>query len=286
MLLGSIEAGGTKFVCGIGNDKMEVIERVSFPTTTPQETMAKVFEFFDRYHCDAIGIGSFGPIDINRQSKTYGYITTTPKKYWGQYNILGTMKERYDVPIGFTTDVNAAVLGEHGYGAGKGLSHVLYVTIGTGIGGGAIVNNELLEGYNAPEMGHILIKPHPADTFEGTCPFHKHCLEGMAAGPSFDQRVGKKGAEVPTTDESWEFVVEYIAQGIQMYTVTLRPERIILGGGVMKAPGILDRVRERFIELNNGYVPVPEVTEYIVLPGLEDNAGLTGGFVLAQKELL
>lgn len=287
MRLGSIEAGGTKFVCGIGNENMEVLERVSFPTTTPEETIKQVFEFFDKHECDAIGIGSFGPIDINKDSETYGYITTTPKPHWGNYNFLGAMKERYpNIPIGWTTDVNAAVLGEHGYGAGKGLKHVLYVTIGTGIGGGMISNNQLMEGFGAPEMGHILVQPVEGDTYKGTCPYHTCCLEGMAAGPSFDGRVGIKGSQVPTDHVAWEYVVDYVAQGINTYTLTLSPEKIILGGGVMKTDGILDRVRKRFVEINNGYAKTPNVDEYIVLPGLGDNAGLTGGFVLAKQELV
>lgn len=285
MLLGSIEAGGTKFVCGIGNEHMEVIERVSFPTTTPEETMQKVFEFFDRYNCAAIGVGSFGPIDVDKNSKTYGYITTTPKPYWENFDFLGALQKRYHIPIGFTTDVNASVLGEYTYGAGKANQHVLYITIGTGIGAGYITNGQLLEGYNALEMGHVLVQPHLSDTFKGTCPYHTCCLEGMAAGPSFEGRVGEKGYNVPTTHESWEFVADYIAQGIYTYTLILRPEKIIVGGGVMKTEGILERVKMKFLEKLNGYIPIPEIDEYIVFPGLEDNAGLIGGLVLAKKQL-
>lgn len=286
MLLGSIEAGGTKFVCGIGNENMEVLERVTFPTTTPEETMQHVFAFFDKYTCDAIGIGSFGPIDIDKTSATYGYITSTPKIKWVNFNFLGAMQERYPhTKMGWTTDVNAAVLGEHGHGAGQGFKHVLYLTVGTGIGGGMVYNNALMEGYNAPEMGHILVQPVLDDDYEGTCRFHKHCLEGMAAGPSFDGRLGMKGADVPMEHVAWEYVVQYIAQGLYNYTLTLAPERIILGGGVMKAPGILDRVRAHFETINNHYVKTPPVNDYIVLPGLEDNAGVTGGFVLAKNQL-
>lgn len=283
MLVGAIEAGGTKFVCAIGNESNEIIERVSFPTTTPEETLAHVFEFFDQYELASIGIGSFGPIDINEKSETYGYVLSTPKLAWKDFDFLGAMKERYDIPMGWTTDVNAAALGESEKGAAAGLDNVMYITIGTGVGAGAIVNGQLLEGIGHPEMGHLLVKPHQDDHYDGFCPYHGNCLEGMAAGPSINGRLDMAGKDVDPDHQVWDFMANYIAQALVAYTVILRPERIILGGGVMHAPKMLDKVKEAFDALLGNYVDVPELDSYLVKPGLGDNAGITGAILLANQ---
>ncbi|QII81925.1 ROK family protein [Jeotgalibaca arthritidis] len=283
MLVGAIEAGGTKFVCAIGNESNEIIERVSFPTTTPEETLAHVFEFFDQYKLASIGIGSFGPIDINEKSETYGYVLSTPKLAWKDFDFLGAMKERYDIPMGWTTDVNAAALGESEKGAAAGLDNVMYITIGTGVGAGAIVNGQLLEGIGHPEMGHLLVKPHQDDHYDGFCPYHGNCLEGMAAGPSINGRLDMAGKDVDPDHQVWDFMANYIGQALVAYTVILRPERIILGGGVMHAPKMLDKVKEAFDALLGNYVDVPELDSYLVKPGLGDNAGITGAILLANQ---
>ena len=283
MLVGAIEAGGTKFVCAIGNESNEIIERVSFPTTTPEETLAHVFEFFDQYELASIGIGSFGPIDINEKSETYGYVLSTPKLAWKDFAFLGAMKERYDIPMGWTTDVNAAALGESEKGAAAGLDNVMYITIGTGVGAGAIVNGQLLEGIGHPEMGHLLVKPHQDDHYDGFCPYHGNCLEGMAAGPSINGRLDMAGKDVDPDHQVWDFMANYIGQALVAYTVILRPERIILGGGVMHAPKMLDKVKEAFDALLGNYVDVPELDSYLVKPGLGDNAGITGAILLANQ---
>ncbi|HJA89381.1 MAG TPA: ROK family protein [Candidatus Jeotgalibaca merdavium] len=283
MLVGAIEAGGTKFVCAIGNESNEIIERVSFPTTTPEETLAHVFEFFDQYELASIGIGSFGPIDINEKSETYGYVLSTPKLAWKDFDFLGAMKERYDIPMGWTTDVNAAALGESEKGAAAGLDNVMYITIGTGVGAGAIVNGQLLEGIGHPEMGHLLVKPHQDDHYDGFCPYHGNCLEGMAAGPSINGRLDMAGKDVDPDHQVWDFMANYIGQALVAYTVILRPERIILGGGVMHAPKMLDKVKEAFDALLGNYVDVPELDSYLVKPGLGDNAGITGAILLANQ---
>ncbi|EJE4564925.1 ROK family protein, partial [Enterococcus faecium] len=188
MIYGSIEAGGTKFVCAISDEEMTIKERVSFPTTTPEETIPLVIDFFKQYQADlaGIGIGSFGPIDIHRDSATYGYITSTPKVAWQNFDFIGTMKKEFPIPISWTTDVNAAAYGEYVFGSGKGLSSVVYYTIGTGVGGGALQEGRFIEGFSHPEMGHMLVVPHPKDDFAGSCPFHGNCLEGMAAGPAIE----------------------------------------------------------------------------------------------------
>lgn len=283
MKYGAIEAGGTKFVCAVSNEKLEILERISLPTTTPDETMKNVFEFFDKYDLDAIGVGSFGPIDVNKKSKTYGYITTTPNLAWANYNFVGALKDRYNIPIGWTTDVNAAALGELKKGAAVGLQSCIYLTVGTGIGGGAMINGQFLEGYGHPEMGHILIRMHPNDQFKGICPYHKNCLEGVASGPAIEDRWGKKAYELVDNEEVWKIEAFYLAQALMTYTLTINPERIVLGGGVMKQRQLFHYIRKELEKLMNNYVTMPDLDEYIVSPGLGDNSGIIGCLLLAQE---
>lgn len=285
MYYGSIEAGGTKFVCAIGDSDFNVVERVNFPTTTPEETLNRVFEFFDKYELLSIGIGSFGPIDVNPASETYGYVTTTPKPQWGNYNFLGAMKERYDIPLGWTTDVNAAALGEQALGAAKGLKSCVYLTIGTGVGGGAVVNNELLSGHSHPEMGHILVRPHPEDDYAGFCPFHGNCLEGLAAGPAIEKRFGIKADQLEKDHIAWKFEAHYIAQALMTYVLTLSPEKIILGGGVMNQAHLFPMIREELKKLMARYVALPDLENYIVSPALGNNAATVGCFMLAKQQM-
>lgn len=287
-MYGSIEAGGTKFVCAIGDEEMTIKERVSFPTTTPEETMALVIDFFKKYEDQlvGIGIGSFGPIDIHRDSATYGYITSTPKLAWQNFDFVGTMKQAFPIPIAWTTDVNAAAYGEYVFGKGKGLSSVVYYTIGTGVGGGALQDGCFVEGFSHPEMGHMLVVPHPDDSFEGSCPFHGNCLEGMAAGPAIEKRLGKKGQELSEDEPFWSIEAEYIAQCAYNTTLMLSPDVIIFGGGVMKQRHMVEKVHQAFERLVNGYVKTPAVADYIVTPELEDNAGTLGCLALAREAVL
>lgn len=288
MLYGSIEAGGTKFVCAVGNEDLEILHRESFPTTVPAETMAKVIAFFKKFETElvGIGIGSFGPIDIHEESPTYGYITSTPKLAWQNYDFVGAMKKEFSVPVAWTTDVNAAAYGEYVFGHGKGLDSVVYYTIGTGVGGGAIQKGQFIEGFSHPEMGHMLIVPHEDDSYKGNCPFHGNCLEGMAAGPAIEKRLGKKGADVPESDPYWAIEADYIAQCVYNTTLMLSPDVIILGGGVMKQQHMVKKVHEAFTNLMKGYVKTPSLDEYIVTPALEDNAGTMGCLALARKVTL
>lgn len=285
MIYGAIEAGGTKFVCAVSDEQGKIKEKVSIPTTTPEETLGEVFAYFDQFDLSAIGIGSFGPIDVNPASYTYGYVTTTPKTAWINYDFLGAVKKRYAIPVGWTTDVNAAALGELKRGAALGLSSCVYLTVGTGIGGGAVVNGELLSGYGHPEMGHILVRLHPDETFEGLCPYHGNCLEGIAAGPAIEQRHGKKGYELADNSAVWEMEAYYIAQALMNYTLVLSPERIVLGGGVMKQAQLFPLIRQEFEKLMGGYVQLPTLEDYIVPPALGDNAGITGCLLLAAEQL-
>nr|WP_307775198.1 ROK family protein [uncultured Cetobacterium sp.] len=285
MRIGAIEAGGTKFVCGIGNENGEILERISFPTETPEKTLDNVIEFFKDKNIERLGVGSFGPIDPDLNSETYGYITKTPKPNWSDYNIIGELKKYFDVPMVFSTDVNGAALGEATWGAAKGLKNCIYLTIGTGIGGGAIVSGSMVHGMLHPEMGHILVKRHPEDNYKGKCPFHGDCFEGMAAGPAIEERWGMKGYELPVDHKAWELEAYYIAQALMNYILILSPEKIILGGGVMKQQQLFPLIRKNVKELLNGYVQTKEILdnidEYIVYPDLGDNAGLLGAVALA-----
>lgn len=286
-LLGAIEAGGTKFVCGVGTETGEVLERVNFPTETPAETIRNVVSFFQLKNVEALGVGSFGPIDPRKDSPTYGYVTSTPKPHWGYFPFLDELKKHFTIPIGFDTDVNIAALGEQTWGAAQGKSNCLYITVGTGIGAGAIVNDELVHGLTHPEMGHILVRRHERDVFAGSCPYHNDCLEGMAAGPAIEKRWGVKGNELPIEHDCWEFEAYYLAQAVVNFTLTLSPEIIVMGGGVMKQEQLFPLIRGKVVEMLNGYVAHEQITKridsYIVPPGLGDNAGLCGALALASK---
>ncbi|WP_337970260.1 ROK family protein [Virgibacillus salexigens] len=286
MLIGSIETGGTKFVVAVGSGNGEVKQKLTIPTTTPEETMPLVHQFFRQFNLEAIGVGSFGPIDVNQQSPLYGYITSTPKLPWQNFNFVGALKEKHEVPIAWTTDVNAAGFAEYKLGNAKGTESCLYLTIGTGIGGSFIQNGEILNAYSHPEMGHLLVRRHLDDDFEGLCPNHNDCLEGMASGLAVEKRWGKKGFKLIDNEKVWEIEAFYIAQALINYTLTLRPERIVLGGGIMKQKQIFSLVRGQFKELLGNYIEVPNLEQYIQPVGLHNEAGIIGGLLLAERELM
>lgn len=286
MVYGGIEAGGTKIVCGIGTEELGIVERVSFPTTTPKETLGFVIDFFEKYkeELEAIGIGSFGPIDIQKDSPSYGYITSTPKIAWQNFDFVGEIKNAFpNLPVAWTTDVNAACYGEYMKGHGKDKTSVVYYTIGTGIGGSALQNGIFVEGFSHPEMGHMFIRRHEEDSFVGNCPFHHDCLEGLAAGPAIEQRIGKKAQNLAETDAFWDIEAGYIAQCAYNSTLLFSPDVIILGGGVMKQEQLIKKVREKFTALMNNYVKTPDLENYLVTPQLEDNAGIIGCIALAKE---
>lgn len=200
MLLGSIEAGGTKFVCAVGNENYQVQDQTQFPTTTPEETLQRTVDYFKQFDIAALSIASFGPIEIRHSSPKYGYVTTTPKPGWADTDFVGYIKKAFDIPIFWTTDVNGSAYGEYVMAtlANEKINSLAYYTIGTGVGAGAIVDGHLIGGIGHPEMGHVLVKRHPDDLdFKGVCPYHGDCLEGLVAGPTFEARLGIKGAEVP-----------------------------------------------------------------------------------------
>lgn len=287
MRLGALEAGGTKMVCAIGNEKGEIFERVTFPTETPQITVPPMIEFFQSHDIEALGIGCFGPIDLNRDSETYGYITTTPKLAWSNYNIVGAFQEALKIPVGFDTDVNGSALGEATWGVTKGIENSIYITIGTGVGAGIICNGKLLHGMLHPEAGHVLLTRHPSDTYKGKCPYHSNCLEGLAAGPAIEERWGKKGVELADRKEVWELEAYYIAQALVDYILTLSPQRIILGGGVTHQSQIMPMIHQEVLRQLNGYLKTKELEDiehYIVLPSLNDNQGIMGALKLGLEE--
>ncbi len=278
---GSIEAGGTKFVLAIGDEALGIINTHQIPTTTPKETLSKAISFFKENSVDAIGVGAFGPLDINSDSPTYGYITATPKPSWEGVDLLGKIKDKLNLPISFTTDVNASAYGEM---VTTGLKDIVYFTIGTGIGGSAVQKGRFIGRRGHAEMGHQTVKRHPKDVdFEGICPFHKDCLEGLASGPTISARLKKRGEDVEENDEVWELISYYIAQAAVNATLTLVPERIILGGGVMSQSSMLKKVQRHFLDLLNGYVSLPcDIQDYITLPSVENNGSATvGNFALA-----
>ena len=289
MLLGALEAGGTKMVLAVGNENGEILDRVSIPTETPVITVPKIIAYFKNKNIEALGIGSFGPVDLDKESKTFGYITSTPKLAWANYDIVGEIKKELRIPVGFDTDVNAAALGEATWGSIKGLSSGIYITVGTGIGVGVYMNGSLLHGMLHPEAGHVLLSKHSSDTFEGVCPYHPNCMEGLASGPSIEKRWKEKAVALADRKEVWELEAYYLAQGIANYILTLSPHKIVLGGGVMHQEQLFPLIRSQVVKLLNGYVKTAQIADidnYIVPASLNDNQGIMGCIQLAKMELL
>lgn len=288
MLLGSIEAGGTKFVCAVGNEDYQIQDQVQFPTTTPEETLKQTVDYFKKFNIGALSIASFGPIEIRKSSPKYGFVTTTPKVGWADTDFVGYIKKEIDVPIFWTTDVNGSAYGEFVMStlSNEKLNSLTYYTIGTGVGAGAIVDGKMIGGIGHPEMGHVLLKRHPDDVdFKGICPYHGDCFEGLVAGPTFEARLGIKGQEVDQNHPVWQIMAYYVAQAVLQTTLTLRPGKIVFGGGVV-SEHFLSQVRSEFKKMLNGYVQVPELEKYIVMPAVINNGSATvGNFALADRLL-
>ena len=285
-LFGALEAGGTKMVCAIGDEQGNILERISIPTLEPEKTMPAIIDFFKNKNISALGIGCFGPVDLDRKSATYGYITTTPKLPWKNYDIVGVCEKELGVPVGFDTDVNASALGEATWGCTKDLSNSIYITVGTGIGVGVIIDRKPYHGMLHPEGGHIFLARHPQDPMEkGVCPYHELCLEGLASGPAIAARWGKPGAELADRKEVWELEAYYLAQAICSYIMILSPERIIVGGGVSHQEQMMPMIRKEVERQMGGYIQakgMKDLDHYIVLPSLNDNQGIMGGLKLAM----
>jgi fructokinase len=289
---GGIEAGGTKFVCAIGSGPDEIVAETRFATSTPEESISQAIAFLREHHrrnpLSAIGVASFGPLDPDPQSPTFGYITTTPKPGWAQTNLVGPLRQALGLPVGFDTDVNGAALGEHRWGAAQGLDTFVYLTIGTGLGGGGMVNGQLIHGLMHPEMGHMLV-PHnwDADPYAGYCPYHGDCWEGLAAGPALEGRWQTRAENLPPEHPAWELEAHYLALGLVNIICTLSPQRIILGGGVMEQQQLFPLVQTQVYAQLNGYIQSAQILEnmdrYIVPPTLGARAGVLGAIALAEQ---
>lgn len=292
MLYGGIEGGGTKFVCAVGRGPNEVVAETSFATSQDNSaTIAQAIDFFRTYaesgQLAGVGIASFGPVDPDPRSSTYGYITTTPKPGWGQTNFLGPVQEALRVPVGFDTDVNGAALGEYRWGAAQGLDTFVYLTIGTGLGGGGMIQGQLMHGLMHPEMGHMMVAhDRAADPYDGYCPYHGNCWEGLAAGPALEGRWQLKGDQLLPDHPAWALEAHYLALGLVNIITILSPQRIIMGGGVMQQAHLFPLIRTKVQTLLNGYIQsaaiLEDIDSYIVPPALGSRSGVLGAIALAE----
>ncbi|HUF64056.1 MAG TPA: ROK family protein [Verrucomicrobiales bacterium] len=290
---GAIEAGGTKFLCATGPDPNEITASERIATAAPAETLAQAVRFFratQESHgpLRALGVVSFGPIDLRRNSPTFGHLTTTPKEGWRGFDLIGTLRRELSLPVAFDTDVNGAALAEWKWGAGRGGRSCLYITVGTGIGGGFVLDGRSLQGLFHPEMGHLLLRrDHRQDPFEGICPYHRDCLEGLASGPALSSRWKTEPRNLPSDHPAWPLEAEYLGQAVTQWILTLSPEIIVLGGGVMKQLHLFPLIRRKVRALLNGYLPLPQILDlpesYIRPPDLGDRSGIAGAFALAAE---
>jgi fructokinase len=292
-LYAGIEAGGTKFVCVVGAGPDDIRAAARFPTTSPEATLRQILEFFREQRAQhgpltAAGIASFGPVDLDPASATYGFITSTPKSGWAQTDVVGPVRQALGVPVRFDTDTNAAALGEQRWGVAQGLDTFIYLTIGTGIGGGGLVNGTRMRGLVHPEMGHVRI-PHDAgaDPFAGACPFHGDCLEGLASGPAINARWGRPAESLPDDHPAWALEARYLALGLNNFICTLSPQRIVLGGGVMERRSLFPLIHREVQALLNDYVQAVQllshVDRYVVPPAFGARAGVLGALALAME---
>lgn len=282
-MYGSIEFGGTKIKCASFDEKGKVIDDCWIDTGKPEENLEKIGEFYKKNPVEALGVGAFGPIDLNENSKTYGFIQNTPKKLWVNYDLLGNLKKQVCQKIKIVTDVGLSLIGEANKGAGENLNSSLYLTIGTGIGGAYIQNGKLLNGFSHPEMGHINIKRLKDDDFKSICTYHEDCLEGLACGPSIHKRLGKNPKEADINEKAFKIAANYIAQAIYVYTLVLRPEIVIIGGGLINKEGFIEMIREEFDKIKGDYLEITPSEKYIVKPKLKNDSALVGGYLLAKS---
>lgn len=287
-LYGGIEGGGTKFVCAVGTGPGDIREEIRYPTTTPEASIGKAIDFFGQFaDLRAVGIACFGPLDPDPASSTFGYVTTTPKPGWAHTEFAGRVQRALKVPVGFDTDVNAPALAEYRWGSAQGLDSCLYLTVGTGIGGGGVIGGQPIHGLLHPEMGHMRV-PHDIsdDPFPGRCPYHGDCLEGLACGPAIEDRWGARGETLPPDHPAWPLEAHYLALGLVNTIVTFAPQRIVLGGGVMAQAQLFPMIRREVQDLLNGYIQSPmildDIDAYIVPPALGRQVGVLGAIALAQ----
>lgn len=291
---GAIEAGGTKIVCAIANNPTDILAVERFPTTTPEETIRKMINFFtenqesQNIKLVSLGIGSFGPLDLNKNSSNYGSITSTPKPGWQNTNLLKPIQQILNVPVLIDTDVNVAAIGEGKWGAAEKLDNFLYITIGTGIGGGAIIHGKPVQGLVHPEMGHIRLNQNTLiDSYKGKCPYHHNCFEGLASGPAIEERWNMKAQDLAPNHPGWALEADYIAQALSNFICCFSPQKIILGGGVMQQHHVFPLIRQKTQEYLNNYVQsetiLSKIEQYIVPPGLGNQSGILGAVALAKS---
>jgi fructokinase len=289
---GAIEAGGTKFVCLVGSDPGHIVAQARVSTGHPTETLAQVVDFFQEAVAaggplDAVGIASFGPLELRRSHPRYGFITTSPKPGWSHVDILGSVRTPLGVPVGLDTDVAGAALGEGRWGAARGLNTFVYLTVGTGIGGAAVIGDQIAHGLVHPEMGHVSVPRQPGDDFAGHCPFHGNCLEGMASGAAIAARWGQPAEQLAGEElrQAVEWEAAYVAAGLRNIVYTIAPQLIVIGGGITGLPGLFPMVRARLVETLAGYPGLPEhaADSFVVPAALGQLAGLAGAIVLAEK---
>lgn len=287
-MLAGIELGGTKTVVAIADAEGGIAQQYRFPTTIPEQTLTQATEWLnERGEVEKIGVAAFGPISINKQRVDYGCMLETPKQGWAGFDIIEKLQSSLPkASIELDTDVNAAALAEVQLGAARGHENAAYITIGTGIGAGFIVDGKVLHGALHSEFGHLRVLRHPEDDFDGVCPFHGDCLEGLASGTALIERYGRGGHEIPEDDPAWDIEAWYLAQGVLSILAIVSPSRVIIGGGVSQAEGFHEKVEKRLRELAGGYFPVLEETAgYILAPELGQNAGIQGALLLASRRL-
>lgn len=290
-LYGVVETGGTKIVCAIVSGPDDVRDEVRFPTTTPDENIPQIIAYLQKHHqhtpLTSIGIGSFGPIVLDRSLPNYGSVAPTTKPYWSNAPVVAPIQQALGIPVGFDLDVTTAGLGELQWGAGQGLQHLVYYTVGTGIGAGVITNGSPIACLAHPEAGHQRVSRHPEDDFVGGCSFHADCLEGMASGPAIEKRWGVKAHLLPPDHVAWRIQADYLAQAVMNTILFVSPQRVILGGGVMEQLHLFPMIRQRVLERLNGYINLDailnHIDDYIVPPALGNRAGMLGALVLAMR---
>ena len=288
MLIGALEAGGTKFKCAVAISSGEIMKSVVIKTTTIEETMQKVVNFFLPYHIEDLGVGCFGPISLDKKSKFYGQILDTPKEKWKYYDIYNYLKDKLNCNVYINTDVVTSAYGEYYFGFNSLYKNILYFTVGTGIGVGVIYNGNVLQGNHHTEMGHITINREKNDDYLSTCEFHDNCLEGLASGNSLDNRYNLTYEQLENREDILKQEAFYLAQGIYAYVLAFAPDKVIIGGGVSHQKKLIPYIREEFKKNNNGYFHYPlldDINNFIVEPKLKDDSGLYGAIALAVKKL-
>jgi len=282
---GAVEMGGTKTSCAVGSTAQDLTDVLTFPTTAPEETLGRVIGYLREHQVEAVGIASFGPVELRAGHPGYGHITITPKSGWSGVDVVGPIRDTMAVPVGFDTDVNGAALGEARWGAGRDLGSFVYVTVGTGIGGGAMLGGYPIHGLGHPEMGHMSLRRHPDDPFPGSCSIHGGCLEGLASGPAIEARFGSPGPQLTEADldQALRFEAFYLGQMVRNLVYTLAPDKVIMGGGVASMSGLLDAIAGSLEEELGGYPGLEEHGPgFVIQPGLGPLSALAGGLVLAE----